>query len=129
MVAPRNSLLAISILICSCASFAESTAYKVSVDNQLKECLTINKVESYASNGMPMLKFDYKTVSSTADCGCKSALSSYSAHAIYENYESYLIGGKMRFEEKGEILLPAATSASIIGSSEIKVYFSCANPD
>lgn len=129
MAALKYNFIAVVTILCSCASIAKAIDYKIEIDNQLGQCIAISNANIEVFNEIPMLKLKYKELKLTADCGCKSAISSYYVYSMHEQYNSFLIGGKVSFNKGGEILLPAATSSSIIGSNKIKVNVSCASPD
>jgi hypothetical protein len=106
-----------------------NTNYKIELDNQLSKCMLIENEKSFNLSKTPFIKIKYKKISSTANCGCKSALSAYYVYAKNNNYQSFLIGGKLIFNKSGIQNLPLAVEDNIIAGRTIQIIFSCARPD
>ena len=101
----------------------------ISIDNHLSKCINIKSTNLQSLNNTPSLNITYTEVKSIAECGCKSALASYTSHAVYDDYDSFLIGGKLSFTGKSETTIPVATAKNLIGNTGLKISFSCAEQD
>ena len=126
MAARKYSFLVV-FMATSCA--VASSQYSVEVENHLSQCIEIESTETYNQNNKPYAKIKYREISSIANCGCKSALSSYSVHAVDKEYQSFLMGGKFSFYKTESLTLPLAVDHRIIGNRPIRISLSCASPD
>lgn len=119
-----SSLLLFMISACSQAT----SNTKVSINNQLSNCIKIDNPEVIYKGGIPMLGISHQQLKSTSQCGCKSAISQYSTQLEMDGYKSELLTAKLTFSEK-QLIIPLATSKEIIGDYSVLVNFSCALPD
>jgi len=94
IVARKYSVLGVFFIV-SCATANERES--IQLNNQLSACIAVNDVQTSIENGIPVLSFDVQIKKSIAECGCKSALASYSVMAQMAEYQSYIIGGKVTF--------------------------------
>ena len=116
------------LLVTSCA-LAEDPR-KVNIENHLFKCVKLTKTERIVDSGAPFLNIEYSLISSTGDCGCKSAVNSFNSYAVVDDTQTHLLGGKFIFLETNNIKLPIAAQDQVIGNdAKIKLVFSCAQPD
>ena len=113
-------------MISACSQATSNT--KVSINNQLSNCIKIDNPEVIYKGGIPMLGISHQQLKSTSQCGCKSATSQYSIQLEMDGYKSELLTAKLIFREK-QLIIPLATSKEIIGDYSVLVNFSCALPD
>ncbi len=121
----RYSLLLLFV-ISACSQATSKT--KVTINNQLSSCIKFDNPEVIYEGGIPMLEVSHQQLKSTAQCGCKSAISQYSTQLEMDGYKSQLLTAKFKPSTK-LLILPLATSKEIIGDYSVLVNFSCALPD
>ena len=120
----------ILLLMCSCASAnSVDIVNTVKIDNQLSQCITATHIKIDKEGKIPILSFDLRIDKDIAECGCKSALGSYTVYTQMDGYKSYIIGGKVGFVKSGKKSLPLSSEQKLIGKRELIVGFSCAQPD
>lgn len=103
---------------------------KVKVTNNLDECLKITSEETVETNGMLMLKTNWQSEKSIGECGCKSALMTYSVSASSKGkINRNILEATISSLEKKEynFILNADTTVRYSGSYEITL--NCTNPD
>ena len=125
MVELRYSLLLV-FMVSACSQSTSDT--KVSINNQLSNCIKIDNPEVMYKSGIPMLSASYQQLKPISQCGCKSAISQYSSRLEMNGYSSKLLTAKLTFREN-QLIIPLATSKEIIGDYSVLVNFSCALPD
>lgn len=125
MVEQRYSLLLI-FMVSACSQAAINT--KVSINNQLSNCIKIDSSEVIDISGIPILSVSHQILNSTSQCGCKTAISQYSSQLVMDGYNSLLLTAKFKLSNM-PLMLPLATSKEIIGDYSVLVNFSCALPD
>jgi len=120
-----------SILLCFIISTCVNAGanYEIELETQLSKCIKIESQKLFKQINTQFLKIKYKEISSTASCGCKSALSAYYVYEKINNYKSLLIGGKLLFRKNGVHNLPLAIGDNMIVDRSILIIFSCARPD
>ncbi len=121
----RYSLIFLFV-ISACSQATSNT--NVTINNNLSNCIEIDNTNVVYKDGMPMLEVSYQKIKSTAECGCKSALSEYSSQLKMDGYNSPLLTAKLIFDER-KLEIPLATSKKMIGDFNVLVSFSCALPD
>lgn len=99
------------------------------LDNQLAACVLIEKETATWLGDVPVLELRYQLAKSTAECGCKSALSAYGSYAEMPDGERYLIGGPITLSGDDSISLPLAADADLLGDSAVRVSLGCEPPD
>jgi hypothetical protein len=114
-------------VISACSQAAPDT--KITIDNELSNCIKIEQTEVIYKGELPMLKASYQQLQSTSECGCKSKISAYSSQLEMDGYNSQLMTAKFIFAEDKLLNIPIATSKQMIGNFSVLVKFSCAIPD
>jgi hypothetical protein len=99
------------------------------LENQLSACVLIEKETVIWSGDVPMLELRYALAKSTAECGCKSALSAYASYAQVPDGERYLIGGPVTLSGDDAVTLPLAADADLLGDAALRVSLGCERPD
>jgi len=117
----------ILFLVSSCAT--ANSADTLTIDNQLSQCISIADTKVDTEGKIPVLSFHLQIDKHIAECGCKSALGSYTVFSQREEYTSFIIGGKVGFSKTEEKYLPLAADQKLIDKRKIVVRFSCAQPD
>ena len=125
MAVLRYSLLLLFVMS-ACSQATSNT--KVTINNQLSNCIKIDNPEVKYNWGIPMLSVSHQELKSTSQCGCKSAISQYSSQIEMDDFNSQLLTAKLTFSAK-QLIIPLATSKEIIGDYNVLVNFSCALPD
>lgn len=101
----------------------------IQIQNDLAKCIEIESTNAHVNGRTPFVTLNYKRVALTSECGCKSKLCAYSVYAESEGYKSFLIGGKVSFQEAGKMELPLSTDGKILGNRPVLLFLSCAQPD
>lgn len=99
------------------------------LENQLAACVMIEKQTATWLGDVPILELRYELAKSTAECGCKSALSAYASYAEVPDGERYLVGGPVTLSGDDSINLPLAADADLLGDSALRVSLGCESPD
>lgn len=120
-----SSILALAVTACASAD----QTHQIEIRNDLSNCIEIISAKSHSSGQAVFATVDYTILASTAECGCKSKLSAYSAYAKSDGYNSFLIGGKVLFQKTGKLELPLSTDKDIIGDRALLLTLTCAQPD
>lgn len=118
-------ILLLSVVSCATASGLEP----VNFNNQLSACVEINGMKITTEGRIPVLSFDLKMNKPISECGCKSALGAYTVFSKMEEYQSYIIGGKVAFKTSEHKYLPLSAEQSLIDKKLLEVNLSCAQPD
>lgn len=126
-MAARRFNLVTALFISSCAVASDQES--IEVNNKLSKCISIVKTEVSRESEIPALSFELEVHKPIAECGCKSALGSYSVYSSNEGYRSYIIGGKIGFLTSSHKQLPLSAERNLINKKELVVEFSCAQPD
>ena len=122
MVAQRLSILSVLFLT---ACYAQASKPVVEIDNNLSDCIKIEKNEITNFSNIISMKLDYSILKPTAECGCKSMISSYSSFIYIDKHQSGLISGKLVFDSRS-IDIPLALNAKLIDKNTVHVSISCA---
>lgn len=125
MAARKYSLLAFLLVSLTAVAGGE----KIDIKNQLSQCSEIHNPKLAIDGKIPVLSFELILKESIADCGCKSALGTFSVYALRDSYESHLISGKVALGKEGKMYIPVAADNNLVASARLKVSFSCAQPD
>ena len=103
---------------------------KVLLTNDLDTCLKITQGETVEANGMLMLKTTWQSEKSIGECGCKSALMTYSTNILSDDkINRKILETVISSLDKKEydFILNADSTVKYNGSYEI--VLSCKNPD
>jgi hypothetical protein len=122
---PICAILALAVTACDSAA----QTHQFEVRNDLSSCIELISAKSHHNGQSVFATIDYKILASTAECGCKSKLSAYSAYAKSDGYNTFLIGGKILFQENEKLELPLSTDKDIIGDRALLLTLTCAQPD
>lgn len=126
-MAGRKFSFILLLALTSCATANESP--QVNINNQLKACADISALEVSAQGKIPTLSFDLKLNKPISECGCKSALGTFTVFSLKEDYKSYLLSGKVALMKSERKSLPLSAEQNLIQSGKVTVDFSCALPD
>ena len=126
MVARRSDLAILGVLL-SCASAQAPVRYRL--ENQLAGCLEVEGEAASWRDDLAVLEVRYHLAKSTAECGCKSALSAYSSYAEVPDGERYLSGGAMTLSGQDSVSLPLTVDRDLLGDSTVRVSIGCEQPD
>lgn len=74
----------------------------ISFDNKLSACAQIKNWKVIPDSDIPLLSFEVELNKSIGECGCKSALSSFTVSADKGDYSSFLMAGKINFLKSGK---------------------------
>ena len=126
-MAERKFNLILLLLLTSCATAHESP--QVTINNHLNACAEIGALEVSAQGNIPTVSFDLKINTPIAECGCKSALGTFTVFAVKEDYKSHLLSGKVALMKSGTKVLPLSAEKNLLNSGKLEIDFSCALPD
>jgi hypothetical protein len=119
--------LPFSTLLTLNAVAAETIALKL--DNYLAACITINQPTMYSADGILFAKIAYVQKDLTAGCGCKSALSYFTAYGGKKERHKFLMDGNFVFREAGTMNLPLTMNPLLVVEKSIILTISCAAPE
>ena len=126
MAVLRHSFISI-LFLASCAIAGESP--DIYVENTLEKCVAINSKSLIYFGDMPLLKMNIRHISNIGNCGCKSAISSYTVFQTIEGHESFIMSGEFTFLGRKEVKLPIAVHKQfIVKFTDVRIAISCANP-
>ncbi len=128
MVALKYNILILILIFTSSCAFADKKI-EIIMENSLNDCISVKQLEPVFEKEIPFVKVNYETIKAVSNCGCKSALLSYSTNVILDGYESSLLSGKLILPKNKTFELPIATSKKLIGNNKIKMRLSCSLPD
>jgi len=123
----RRPKVGILIFALGCASTRPAINYRL--ENNLDACVRIDRQTSRWSGTLPVLELHYHMAKSTAECGCKSALSTYSSFAESSAGERYMSGGTMTLAGSDEVTLPLSVDRDLLGEAPVRVSLGCERPD
>lgn len=116
-------------LMCVSAAAIALDTNQLELSNGLAGCSELKGFYILDNSPVPVIAVDVVLKKSIAECGCKSALGTFSVYADRGDYSSYLLGGKINLAVPGEKYLPLATDVKLLKSAKIEVTFACAQPD
>ena len=118
------------LLITSVCTAAPPTTPKpstIQIENALDKCLQITG-QTVDITLIPTLKLDFKTLASTAECGCKSMLNSYSVAIKLDGYSRRVISGSFEFPNQSPLTLPLAAQPELIKGQSLHITLGCEVP-
>ena len=125
MATLKHSFISI-LFLASCAIAGESS--DIYVENTLEKCVAINSKSLMYFGDMPLLKMDISHISEIGNCGCKSAISSYTVFQTIAGHESLLMLGEFTFLWQKELDLPIAVQKQLIAKlADVKIVIACSN--
>jgi len=125
MVALRFSFLLLFGLV-SCVSIADSA--KVRIKNTLSQCIEIKSAVIEKQGTLLIAKLMFQPLASTAECGCKSKLNSFSVFIDDNNSMQPLMQGQFIVPVGNELYLPTAAQQQILGNNNVLISISCLLP-
>jgi hypothetical protein len=126
MAEPRLEF-AIFMFAFGCAAMQPRIEYRL--ENSLDACVKIDQEASSWNGQLAVLELRYHMAKSTAECGCKSALSAYSSFAELSTGEQYMIGGTITLAGSDEVTLPLSIDRDLLGQSSLRVSLACERPE
>ncbi len=124
---------AFAILLITSACFASppvTTTPKlgtIHIDNALDKCQQITG-QAVDIAPIPTLKLDFKTLASTAKCGCTSMLNSYRVDIKLDGYSRRVLSGSFKFPQESPLTLPLAAQAELINGESLQITLGCEAP-
>ena len=116
-----------TLFLTSCAIAGESS--DIYVENNLEKCVAINSKNLIYFGDMQFLKMNIRHISEIGNCGCKSAISSYTVFQTIEGHESLILLGEFTFLGRKKLTLPIAVHKQfIVKFTDVRIVISCANP-
>ncbi len=118
------------LLITSACTAAPPTTPKpgaIQIENALDKCQQITG-QAVELAPIPTLKLDFKTLASTAECGCKSMLNSYSVAIKLDGYSRRVLYGSFKFPQESPLTLPLAAQAELINGESLQITLGCEAP-
>ena len=125
MVAQKFKFL-ILLLVASCLSASEIDSVKI--ENHLSSCIAFTDMNRDVVSKIPVLSLYSQISRPIAECGCKSALGTYSIFSQLEGYRFYIISGQVSFVESELKYLPLSPEQKLISGKKLVVSFSCSQP-
>lgn len=124
MAKPKFKYVLAILLITSTCAAASSM---IPIDNALDKCQQITG-QSVDIAPIPSIKLDFKTLASTAECGCKSMLNSYSVAIKLDGYSRRVLSGSFKFPNQSPITLPLAAQTELIKGHSLYITLGCEAP-
>jgi hypothetical protein len=118
------------LLITSASTAAPATTPKpgtIHIENTVDKCLQITG-QTVDITSIPTLKLDFKTLASTAECGCKSMLNSYNVDIRLDGYSRRVLSGSFKFPQESPLTLPLAAEAELIKGQSLQISLGCEAP-
>ena len=125
MAGPRPNLAGLSLIL----GCIQPTPIRYSIENSLKECAEIQEAAPKWQDSLAVLEIRYRLVKSTAECGCKSALSTFTAYTELPDGRRPLVSGDVKLAGKNSLALPLALDPSLLGDRAVTVTLGCSLPD
>ncbi|HMW73489.1 MAG TPA: DUF2195 family protein, partial [Cellvibrionaceae bacterium] len=99
-----NCALALLLIASACTASPPATPKPgtIKIDNALDKCQQITG-QAVDIASIPTLKLDFKTLASTAECGCKSMLNSYSVAIKLDGYSRRVLSGSFKFPNQSPL--------------------------
>jgi len=104
-------------------------AGSVKFENALKACVDIKSGSPSTANGQLVLPTTMDVKQIIAECGCKSAVASYTSQVQRNGYLSLLQSGTFSLWQSGTHTLTLASDSELVGDSGIVLTLGCAPPD
>lgn len=104
-------------------------AGSVKFENALAACVDIRPGLPTSENGQFTLQVTLDVKRIIAECGCKSAVSSYASFAQRDGYRSFLQSGVLSLGQSGMRTLTLASDSELVGGGDIVLVLGCALPD
>ena len=102
---------------------------KIQVNNHLDRCIKITNVNLENRATLPVVEFHAEILSSSAECGCKSALSQFSVTKQLNETKREILSAKVVIDQSGNKTWPLAAEASLIDNAQLALVLSCALPE
>jgi hypothetical protein len=112
---------------CTAAPPATPAPGMMQIDNALDKCQQITG-QSVDIAPIPSIKLDFKTLASTAKCGCKSMLNNYSVAITLDGYSRRVLSGSFKFPNQSPITLPLAAQPELIKGQSLDISIGCEAP-
>lgn len=109
---------------CTAAPQATPAPGMIQFDNALDKCQQITG-QSLDMATIPSIKLDFKTLASTAECGCKSLLNSYSVAIKLDGYSRRVLSGSFKFPKESPITLPLAAQPELLKGQSLEIIIAC----
>ena len=101
---------------------------KVTIDNNLTNCIRIANTNIIYSGDIPFLDISHEQIKTLSACGCKSAITEYKSYLLMDGYDSQLLVAKFSFGSNYS-QIPIASHKKMIGDYGVLVSFNCSIPD
>lgn len=118
------------LLITSASTAAPATTTKpgtIQIVNTLDKCQQITG-QAVDIAPIPTLTLDFKTLASTAECGCKSMLNSYIVAINLEGYSRRILSGSFKLPNQSPLTLPLAAQPELIKGQSLHITLGCEAP-
>lgn len=115
-------------LIASASLAYESQADPVIFQNELSGCLTIKMTKMSTDSNIVFANVAIILQKSISECGCKSALATYTSSVSRDGAQQTLQQGLLGLKSGGDKTLVLATEPALVASKQIKVGLACAAP-
>ena len=99
----------------------------IHIDNALDKCQQITG-QAVDIAPIPTLQLDFKTLASTAKCGCTSMLNSYRVDIKLDGYSRRVLSGSFKFPQESPLTLPLAAQAELINGESLQITLGCEAP-
>lgn len=133
MVARVCSVSAIGLLV-GCASAqppmgtSSQPPVKYRLENNLQGCIEVDEASFTWLNGLPVVELRYHEAKPSAECGCKSLLSAYTAYSDADN-PTFLVGGTLKLLGGGKRTLPLSVDTEWLANRAVRVSLGCEPPE
>jgi|GEM_PF-3743970 len=122
-----NCALALLFVATSACTAAPPAPGAIHIDNALDKCQQIT-AQSIDLAPIPTLRLDFKSLASTAECGCKSMLNGYSVAIKLDGFTRRVLSGTFKFPKQSPITLPLASQAELIKGQNLEIAIGCEAP-
>ncbi|WP_254926217.1 DUF2195 family protein [Bordetella genomosp. 11] len=102
----------------------------VTVENSLRACVAIQPGTRTVEHGVLLQGVALDVRKPIGECGCKSAIASYTSRVVLDNDSRVLLlAGRLNAGKSGQRTLPLASDATLAGDRPIALSFECAPPE
>ena len=113
------------IILAGLLSLSCNAEERVNIDNSLSACLMLQKGEVQKAENLLLYKTNWELKDNIGNCGCKSALLSYSVYMVEnDNLISY---GKLSSLYKKQVSFVLSSDNAVYKDAKYKMEISCAN--
>lgn len=119
---------ALCLAVALCGPAAQASGL-IEVDNALAQCVELRPGVRTTTAQQVMLEVDLDVKKSIGECGCKSAISTYTSEVqMQAGHRSFLQHGVLAIQHSGVRTLTLASDEQLLGDRGIVLSLGCGGP-